>query len=137
MKDRLILAVNPGEPRRNWGSSGMMSRFRGKHPSRPSELEPFGSTFDQMNFRRDIVLAELNKRGYSPEDLTAVVGRGGTFKPLASGTYAVNERLLQDIREGTTLQADHPSNLGAPIAGELLKRQEFPPTSLTLYAWMK
>ncbi len=127
MKERLILAVNPG------GTSTKLGLFRNDELvfeeniyHDPSELEPFASTFDQMNFRRDIVLAELKKRGYSPEDLTAVVGRGGTFKPLASGTYAVNEKLLQDIREGTTLQADHPSNLGAPIAGGIAEKAGIP-----------
>ncbi len=64
MKDRLILAVNPG------GTSTKLGLFRDDEQvfeesihHDPSELEPFGSTFDQMNFRRDIVLAELNKRG--------------------------------------------------------------------------
>ena len=117
MNTRLILAVNPGGTSTKVGlfdSDKLLFEENIHHD--PSELESLGSTFGQMEFRRDLILEALQNKGYQIEDLAAVVGRGGTFKPLASGTYLVNEKLLQDIKEGTTLQADHPSNLGAPIA---------------------
>jgi len=117
MGERLIFAVNPG------GTSTKIGLFRetvalfeeNVHHD-PEELASLGSTFGQLDTRRSLVLKALHEKGYAPTQLTAVVGRGGTFKPLSSGTYRVTERLLTDIREGTTLQADHPSNLGAPIA---------------------
>lgn len=120
MKERLILAVNPG------GTSTKAGLFRDdemvfeetvRHD--PAELERFGSTIAQLDFRKDLILDVLKEKGFAVEDLSATVGRGGTFKPLQSGTYRVNDRLLEDIREGVTLQADHPSNLGAPIAGAI------------------
>lgn len=117
MSRRLILAVNPGGTSTKLGlfdNDELLFEENIRHD--PSELEPFAGTFDQMDFRRDLVLAALKEKGYSTKDLHAVVGRGGTFKPLESGTYRVNEKLLDDIREGSTLQADHPSNLGAPIS---------------------
>ncbi len=127
MSDKLILAINPG------GTStkaGLYSNdeliFEESIHHDPSELEPFPSTFDQMDFRRDIVLKLLGKKGYKLEDLAAVVGRGGTFKSLASGTYRVNTSLLNDIREGSTLQADHPSNLGALIAWGIAEKASVP-----------
>jgi butyrate kinase len=114
---RLILAVNPGGTSTKAGLFDNDTEiFEGNIRHDPSDLAVFPGTFEQMEFRRDIVLELLREKGYDPEDLCAVVGRGGTFKPLESGTYRVNEKLLNDIREGTTLQADHPSNLGAPIA---------------------
>jgi butyrate kinase len=127
MKNRLILAVNPG------GTSTKAGLYRDEEllfeesvHHDPSELERFSTTFDQMNFRRDIVLETLKEKGYKLEELSAVVGRGGTFKPLESGTYLVNEKLLDDIREGSTLQADHPSNLGAPIAWAIAQKARVP-----------
>lgn len=114
---RLILAVNPG------GSSTKFGLYR-EHEALfeasvqhdAEELAGLGSTFAQLDYRRELVLRALEERHVDLRGLTAVVGRGGTFKPLASGTYLVNDALLKDIEEGVTLQADHPSNLGAPLA---------------------
>lgn len=117
VKGRLILAINPG------GTSTKVGLFRETEllfekniRHMPEEIAEFDTTFDQQNFRRNIVLQALEEAGYSLEDLSAVVGRGGAFKPLDSGTYEVNETLVEDIRDGSTLQADHPSNLGALLA---------------------
>jgi len=53
------------------------------------------------------------------------VGRGGPFKPLESGSYIVNEKMLSDVKAGN-VQADHPSNLGALIAHEITKDTSVP-----------
>jgi butyrate kinase len=114
---RMILAVNPGGTSTKVGlfiESELVFEKNIRHL--PDELASFGSTFDQQGFRREIILQTLKEAGYSLKDLTAVVGRGGAFKPLESGTYEVNEKLINDIRDGSTLQADHPSNLGALLA---------------------
>ncbi|MCD4776289.1 MAG: butyrate kinase [Candidatus Aegiribacteria sp.] len=117
---RLILAINPG------GTSTKVGLFRETEllfeksiRHMPEELAEFDTTFDQQDFRRSIVLKALIEAGYNLEDLDAVVGRGGAFKPLESGTYEVNETLVEDIRDGSTLQADHPSNLGALLASSI------------------
>ncbi len=116
-KGRLILAINPG------GTSTKLGLFRETEElfeknirHLPEELGKFETTFDQHEFREDIIMNNLTEAGYDISGLTAVVGRGGTFKPLKSGTYRVNRKLINDIREGTTLQADHSSNLGALLA---------------------
>jgi len=124
---RLILAVNPG------GTSTKMGLFREADAvfednirHLPEELAAFPTTFDQMEFRAGIVLKALERAGHSPADLDAVVGRGGAFKPLASGTYRVNETLVEEVREGSTLQADHPSNLGALIVYDIARESGIP-----------
>ncbi len=114
---RLILAVNPGGTSTKVGifqETELIFEKNIRHS--PEELEAFDSTLDQLEFREGIVLRTMGEAGHSPEDLTAVVGRGGALKPLESGTYLVNEKMVSDIYEGSTLQADHPSNLGALIA---------------------
>lgn len=127
MSERLILAVNPG------GTSTKTGLFEEAEPlfeenihHDPEELASLGSTYDQLTLRKELVLSTLEKRGYKVSDLTATVGRGGAFKPLSSGTYRVTGKLLEDIREGSTLQADHPSNLGAPIAWAVAGRTGIP-----------
>ncbi len=115
--DRLVLALNPG------GTSTKFGVYREGEPlfeesvrHLPEELAALGPTMNQTGPRRDLVLAALAEKGFDMSGLAAVVGRGGTFKPLQAGTYRVNRKLLDDITEGSTLQADHPSNLGAPLA---------------------
>ena len=49
--------------------------------------------------------------------MDAVVGRGGLLKPILSGTYNVNDKMLEDIKEN--VQGEHASNLGAIIAKEI------------------
>jgi len=127
MTDRMILAVNPG------GTSTKIGLFRDAVPvfeenihHDPEELSSMGSTFGQLDHRKNLVLEALERKGHRISELAAVVGRGGTFKPLASGTYRVTEKLLADIQEGSSLQADHPSNLGAPIAWSLASREGIP-----------
>jgi butyrate kinase len=116
-RERLILAVNPG------GASTKLGLFRERElmfeeniRHLPEELDRFPSTVGQMEFRTGIVTDALAREGHAVSSLDAVVGRGGALKPLESGTYRVNRKLVEDIREGSTLQADHPSNLGALIA---------------------
>jgi butyrate kinase len=57
----------------------------------------------------------LEEKGVLLESLHAVVSRGGPFLPLESGTYRINERILNDVREGK-VQAEHISNIGVFLA---------------------
>ena len=52
--------------------------------------------------------------------LDAIVGRGGMLPPVTSGTYLINEKMIDDLKNRP--QANHASNLGAPIAFELAKK---------------
>ncbi|MCJ7508405.1 MAG: butyrate kinase [candidate division Zixibacteria bacterium] len=122
----LILSINPG------GSSTKIALYEGQNPlimetiRHPAdELSKFKGTLEQLEYRKKIVQNFLEKNKLKMEKLSAVVGRGGAFKPLISGTYRVNEKMLSDIREGR-VAADHVSNLGAMIAYELTKNSQVP-----------
>jgi butyrate kinase len=52
-------------------------------------------------------------------DFAAIVGRGGLLKPVVSGTYAVNEAMLTDLKSGE--YGIHASNLGGVLANLLAK----------------
>ena len=54
------------------------------------------------------------------EAIDAYVGRGGMLRPLASGTYAINPAMLEDLEQNR--YGVHASNLGAPIAAGLSAR---------------
>jgi len=61
----------------------------------------------------------LEKSGYSPNDFSAVVGRGGLIRPIPSGTYEVDETMLEELRQAK--YGEHASNLGAVLAYEIAK----------------
>nr|WP_250160247.1 butyrate kinase [Caloranaerobacter azorensis] len=56
--------------------------------------------------------------------LSAVVGRGGLLKPIAGGTYKVNERMLEDLKVGVL--GEHASNLGGILAHEIASQLNIP-----------
>jgi butyrate kinase len=84
----------------------------------PVELSAFETTLDQLEFRLGVVESFLRRNDVDRASLSAVVGRGGAFKPLEGGTYRVNDAVLGDVREGN-VQASHVSNLGCILARRL------------------
>lgn len=46
------------------------------------------------------------------------------LKPIVSGTYAINEKMLEDLKIG--VQGQHASNLGGIIANEIAKELNIP-----------
>lgn len=89
------------------------------------KLKAYRKTIDQLNCRKGLVSEFLRKNKIRIKDLSAVVGRGGPFKPLSSGTYLVNQKMLSDVKGGK-VQADHVSNLGCLIAFELTRKTKVP-----------
>ena len=113
-----ILAINPGS------TSTKISVFENedevwtsklKHSK--EELEGFDHIIDQYDFRKGVILGELEKAGIPVGELDAVVGRGGLLKPIEGGTYAVSDAMIRDLKASPI--GEHVSNLGAPIAREL------------------
>lgn len=117
--DFSILVINPG------AGSTRVALFQNeealfeetiKHSA--DELLRFPKIIDQHRFRKEKILELLIAKRVDLKSLSAVVGRGGPFKPLTSGTYVVNEKLIHDIQSGN-YQSEHPSLLGALIAREI------------------
>lgn len=77
-------------------------------------LEGFDRVIDQAEFRQRAVLEAVAEGGFRLEDFDAVCGRGGLYRPIPSGTYAVSDRVMQDVEQAP--YGEHPSNLGAYLA---------------------
>jgi len=84
-----------------------------------SELSKYAHLFDQYDFRKKALLEFLEKSGYKPNDFSAVAGRGGLIRPIPSGTYEVDETMLEELRQAK--YGEHASNLGAVLAHEIAK----------------
>lgn len=74
---------------------------------------------DQFEFRKEIILKELQEAEIDINKISAVVGRGGLIKPIESGVYFVNDRMKQDLRD--CIRGEHASNLGALIADDIAR----------------
>jgi butyrate kinase len=59
----------------------------------------------------------MEEAGIDLKSVDAVAGRGGLLKPIDSGVYIINERMLEDLHSATA--AIHASALGAIIASEI------------------
>lgn len=78
------------------------------------ELGKYSKVADQFEFRKNLILTALKENNIALDSLNAAVGRGGLLKPIEGGTYAVNDRLVEDLKASTI--GEHASNLGGLIA---------------------
>ncbi len=114
-----ILAINPGSTSTKaalFEDNKSVLELTLRHSV--EEIGRFASISDQLEWRRDLILAALEEKGYKIEQLSAVIGRGGLIKPIEGGVYEVNEALKHDLLHA---ERHHASNLGGLIADEIAR----------------
>lgn len=84
-----------------------------------NEIEKYSTIVEQKDMRRTLIEKLIADYGLNMSDFDAIVGRGGLVKPIDSGVYSVNERMLYDLTHSTA--ATHASSLGGIIAAEIAK----------------
>ncbi|MBR0374509.1 MAG: butyrate kinase [Mogibacterium sp.] len=89
-----------------------------------AKIAEYPHVVDQMPFRRDVILQTITEKGYKLEDFDAICGRGGLFKHIPSGTYKVNDAVIEDIKHPP--YGEHAANLGAYISKELADQVGIP-----------
>jgi butyrate kinase len=113
----LVLAINPGSTSTKFavyeGEREVLVRSV-KHGDQEMEQFRGRPILEQQEFRKAQIEAELGAAGVDVGRLNAVVGRGGLLPPLASGTYEVNDTMLEELRMAK--RGEHASNLGAYLA---------------------
>lgn len=120
-----LLVINPGS------TSTKIAVFDNEKPvfeetirHSNEELEPYATIIDQFEFRKNIILDTLNAKDINITKLSAVIGRGGLLRPIESGTYSVNEAMLEDLKSGA--RGQHASSLGGVIAHEIASQLHIP-----------
>ena len=120
MKNFTILAINPGS------TSTKLALFENtteilsltlRHSA--EELKRYVSVIDQLDFRKGIIVSALHDQGIDISTLDAVIGRGGLVKPIRSGVYEVNDRMIDDLKHRP--MGHHASNLGALLADDIAR----------------
>ena len=120
-----LLIINPGSTSTKIGiyeDEKEVLETTLRHSS--DEIAKYATIFDQLDFRKDIILEILKEKNFDINELDAVVGRGGMLKPIPGGTYKVTEALIEDSKKG--VQGQHAANLGAILANEIAKKVNVP-----------
>jgi len=120
-----ILTLNPGS------TSTKVALYRNEEAialeiirHKPEDFKDCIRIMDQKEVRTKLLLDFLNAKEVDPSGLDAVVGRGGLVKPIDSGTYRINEKMLRDLSRGSA--GMHASSLGGIIAAEIGERYGIP-----------
>ncbi len=120
-----ILVINPGS------TSTKLSLFENEkvlfqetvnHSSKSLKL--FNNISDQYEFRLNVILKFLKKKKINLKNIHAVVGRGGLLKPLKSGTYRINSKMINHLKNG--IYGEHASNLGALLSYYIAQKTSVP-----------
>lgn len=120
-----ILVVNPGSTSTKIAVYDNENEIFTKVIPHSSELiGKFNKIVDQFDFRKEMVINTLKEQGLDLNSLDIVVGRGGNMKPVEGGTYAINERMVEDLRIG--VMGEHASNLGGLIAWDIANLLNIP-----------
>ncbi len=121
-----LLVINPGS------TTTKVALFEGerllqaetlRHST--AEIRAYEHILDQYDLRLRALLGFMSAHGIVPSSLSAVVGRGGLLRPIPSGTYMVNKRMLEQLHRRDK-EREHASSLGAPLAQEIASRAGVP-----------
>lgn len=83
----------------------------------PEELLTFKNTVSQKDYRMSHITTFLKDNNFPLENFDVFVGRGGLIRPVRSGTYLINQDMIDDLM--ISKYGDHMSNMGTILAFEL------------------
>jgi butyrate kinase len=114
MPQELILVINPGNTSTKVAVyQGVIPLFVESIKHTDEELARLGDMNSQKDFREKLIYGFLQQKEIKLTDIQAVAARGGLLKPLASGTYTVDQAMIVDLIEAR--KGSHASNLAAQI----------------------
>ncbi len=121
--DQLILAINPRVLYTQMAIyNGNKMAFLKKINHEPIELDKYDHISKQAEFRKEVILEELEKNDINITDIYIVISRGGLIKPVKSGIYEVNEVLKNDLMNYE--YGEDVSDLGGLIADSIAQKIE-------------
>ena len=120
-----ILVINPGS------TSTKIARYEDDRQifvnsieHTEEEIGKYDAIYDQYEFRKNLVLEELEKNGVKVSDLTCIMSRGGLLPPVPAGAIRINQDMCDQLRLHPV--NEHASNLGAPIAFSIAEENGIP-----------
>ena len=86
-----LLIINPGSTSTKIGvyeNEKEILEETLRHSS--DEIAKYATIFDQLDFRKNVILDVLKEKNFDITTLDSVVGRGVMLKPIPGGTYEVS-----------------------------------------------
>lgn len=120
-----LLIINPGSTSTKvavYDNESLLFNETLRHKA--EEIADFKTIYDQLDYRKGLILDVLAKKNIDKTSLNAVVGRGGMLRPVESGTYRINQKMIEDLKVGVSGQ--HASNLGGILANEIASSLNIP-----------
>lgn len=114
----IILAINPGSTSTKvalFNNLEITAQQTIRHSR--EELNLYPTLRDQVPFRKKLIADFIEHSPFNVSDIDGFIGRGGLMKPIKSGIYLVNKRMMDDLESG--YYGIHASNLGALLAYDL------------------
>jgi len=119
-----ILAINPGSTSTKIGIFEDDKIIKEYNLMHTPEEQAKNTTFEsEISFRRQVIEKALKDANIKLEDFSAISCRGGIINLVPSGTYAINDRILEDSKNSNF---KHPSNLASLIGYELGQMYHIP-----------
>ncbi len=121
----LMLIINPGSTSTKvalFDGTNKQSEKTIRHDA--SELAEFDNVSEQQKLRLVAIETWIDSLQIDTNTLSAVIGRGAPLCPLEGGAYAINEKMLDDLKSARF--SNHASNLGAVIADHFAKKYKVP-----------
>lgn len=124
MKQYNILTINPGSTSTKisyFSSDGNEIKQELHHEI--EELENMSQN-EEIAYRLELIKNSLNENSIDMNKTDAIIGRGGLLRPLKSGTYIVNEKMISDLKNA--IYGKHASNFGGILALNIAQQYNIP-----------
>ena len=82
-----------------------------------ASFSKFNDIWDQYDFRKKTILNFVESQGYKMSDFNFLVSRGAPIKPMNSGTYRINQNMVEDAK--SRKYGNHPCGVGCTIAYDM------------------
>jgi len=83
-------------------------------------LDSFDHFTEQIGFRLESIVEELENNDLRLDDIELIMGRSGLMKPVEQGVYEITEDMVEDLKIG--VMGMHATNLGGLISFEMAKK---------------
>jgi len=97
---KVIIVVNPGSTSTKVAlfdiNHKCLAESAVSHPSK--QLAEFDNVADQFDLRLSRIESWLDTQDIDAREVTAIAGRGAPMRPLESGIYNINEKMLDDLK---------------------------------------
>ncbi len=115
-----ILTINPGSTSTKvavFHKQKRIAKATIKHDD--ATMLQFERLVDQLSYRQNLIEEFLSEYDIDIRSIDGFIARGGLLRPLKSGLYRVNDKMIEELQANT--HGEHASNLGGIIAQALAK----------------